>query len=779
MRVTTWILLSSLGLAACGGGGEAPQLGGTGGSSGGATGSNQADLVVDALSGSPLTIEAGGSLSVEDSVRNAGGGAAGPSQLAVYLSVDVAFDSGDLLLGTRSVAALTAGASSSAQGTLSVPASTAPGDYYLLALADADGVVAEGDETNNLRLATGAIVVEQGELPNLAPTQLSVSPASLDAGQSLAVSEAVRNDGDGPAGTFQVGVYLSTDATITPADQLLGLRSVEALAAGALSFGQDDLLVPADTAEGDYFVGVLVDIGGVQAETNEFDNVLLATGQIAVHRPPRPDLRPTLVAFTQTTVEAGQSLTVEDRLINQGVLDAGPFRVGIYLSEDTEITSDDFLLGERTVAGLAIGEESAGQGAYPVPAEAGGGTRYVGLLVDHASVVIEEDETNNALLAAGALVVTIPPLPDMRPTALSVSPSALEEGETVTIVERVINEGTALVGSFRVGVYLSSNPVIATSDVLLGSRVVDGLAIGDSSEAQSEYPLPVGVSAGSWYVGVIVDDLSEWVELQEGDNSLLSPTLIDVTTAPDPHPDLVVEALSTSNNRVLLGGILQVLSTVRNEGDLSAPTFQLGLYLSDDAEVTTEDRLIGQRTIFSLGVGFGSAQSFPYTLPTDLPVGFYHLGAIADYLQAVAENDEDNNVLVASGRVEIYVPPPPAPDLRVKSLAVDLSSLAPGESLTIDDVVENPGDLVAGSTRVAFYLSEDEDVDTSDTLLGVRTVAALAAGEESAGSTTVSLPVGLAAGTWTLAAIVDDLDGVDESDEDNNARTLEETLSVQ
>jgi len=779
MRLTRWILLSSLGLAACGGGGEAPQPGGTGGSAGDTPGGILADLFVESLSVSSTTVEAGGSLSVQDSVRNAGQTAAGASVLAVYLSSDASLDDDDLLLGMRGVPALEPGAASEAQGSLTVPAGTPAGSYRLIAFADAEYDVVEAQELNNLRVAGSALTVVAGPLANLLPSQLSFSPASLDAGQMLSVSEAVRNDGEGAAGTFQVGVYLSLDPVITPSDRLLGLRSVAGLAVGALSFGDDDLLVPVNTPEGAYWVGVLVDVGGTQPELDEFDNAMVASGQVTVHRPPRPDLVAVAVSFGATAIDAGQPLTVANEVQNLGLVDAGAFRVGVYISEDSVITTDDILLGERSLAGLAVGGTSAAQGAFEVPAEIGAGTRYVGLVVDHLGAILEQDETNNVLLAAGTVEVSIPPLPDLRPTALSVSPSVLQAGESVTVVERVINEGTAPATSFRVGVYLSSNPVIATTDVLLGSRVVDGLAMGGSSEAQSSYSLPIGVSEGSWYVGVIVDDLRELAELQEGDGTLLSPTLIDVTAAPDPRPDLVIEAISTPVTRVLSGGSLQVLSTVRNEGDLSSTSFQVGIYISTDAEITTEDLLIGQRTVFSLGVGFGSAQSFPYTIPTDVPLGFYRLGAIADNGQVIAELDEDNNALAASGQVEVYVPPPPAPDLSVTSIAVNTTTLSPGGSLTIDDVVRNGGELASGSTRVAFYLSEDEEVDTTDTLLGVRTVAGLAVGSESSGSTTVSLPADLAVGSWTLAGIVDDTDAVSESNEENNSKSLGDALEVE
>ena len=51
------------------------------------------------------------------------------------------------------VPALAAGALSAGTAAITIPAGTAPGTYYLFAVADGDGAVAETSETNNARLA--------------------------------------------------------------------------------------------------------------------------------------------------------------------------------------------------------------------------------------------------------------------------------------------------------------------------------------------------------------------------------------------------------------------------------------------------------------------------------------------------------------------------------------------------------------------------------------------------------------------------------------------------
>ena len=108
------------------------------------------DLVVSALTG-PWRAAQGTSLVVSDTTRNQGGGAAGASVTRFYLSGNGALDATDVLLGSRAVAALAAGASSLASTSLAIPAGTVAGSYYVIARTDDEGAVVETVETNNTR----------------------------------------------------------------------------------------------------------------------------------------------------------------------------------------------------------------------------------------------------------------------------------------------------------------------------------------------------------------------------------------------------------------------------------------------------------------------------------------------------------------------------------------------------------------------------------------------------------------------------------------------------
>lgn len=107
------------------------------------------DLIVS-ITSAPWPMLAGAPALVKDNVTNRGGGEAGPSVVMFYLSTNYTLEAADQLLAERSTGLLMPGQSSAGSTSMTVPAGTAPGYYYLIAKADAGGAVAESSETNNI-----------------------------------------------------------------------------------------------------------------------------------------------------------------------------------------------------------------------------------------------------------------------------------------------------------------------------------------------------------------------------------------------------------------------------------------------------------------------------------------------------------------------------------------------------------------------------------------------------------------------------------------------------
>lgn len=107
-----------------------------------------------------LAAAAGTNITVSDTTKNRGGGAAPASATGFYLSTNLSVDAADIFLGDRAVPALAAGATDTRSTILSIPATTAASTYYLIAKADYNNGLVETQETNNM-LARGITISAQ------------------------------------------------------------------------------------------------------------------------------------------------------------------------------------------------------------------------------------------------------------------------------------------------------------------------------------------------------------------------------------------------------------------------------------------------------------------------------------------------------------------------------------------------------------------------------------------------------------------------------------------
>ena len=111
------------------------------------------DLTVPTLTG-PATAVRGAAIAVTATTRNTAGGGAETSTTSFYLSTNTTLDAADLFLASRTVPALAPNGSDSVPTSLTIPTTIGTGTHYVIAKADAPGVIAETSETNNTKNLT-------------------------------------------------------------------------------------------------------------------------------------------------------------------------------------------------------------------------------------------------------------------------------------------------------------------------------------------------------------------------------------------------------------------------------------------------------------------------------------------------------------------------------------------------------------------------------------------------------------------------------------------------
>jgi subtilase family serine protease len=686
------------------------------------------DLDITALS-APSAAGAGQSIVIADTVTNQGGGSAEPSLTQFYLSTNTVLDAADTLIGSRNVPALAGGAASSASTTVTIPQDTATGSWYIIAKADGDDVVPETSETNN----TSASWIGIG--PDLVITSLS-APLTTGAGQSIAITEATKNQGGGTTEPSLTQFYLSANSILDSADTLIGGRSVPALGPGASSSGSATIIIPQDTATGYWYIIAKADGEEVVSEISEANNTSAWPFRIG------PDLDITAMS-APTTAGAGQSIVITETTKNQGGGTAATSLTQFCLSANSALDEADTLLGGRNVPALAAGAASSASTTVTIPQDMAGGNWYIIAKADGEEVVEETSETNNTY--AWSIKIGS----DLIITSLSV-PTTAGAGQSIAVTETTKNQGGGTANASLTQFYLSVNGALDAADTLLGGRNVPALASGTTSSASTMVTIPLGTATGSWYLIAKADGEEVVIETSETNNTYSRSIKVG--------PDLAIPSLSAPTSGGA-GQSVTVAETTKNQGGGSAGPSLTQSYLSANTILDASDALIGGRNVPALAAGAMSSASTTITIPQGTATGYWYIIVEADAGAAVAETSETNN---SSARLIMI-----GPDLDVITLSLPTSAGA-GQSIVVTDTVKNIGGGLAASSLTRLYLSTNTTLDASDALIGSRSVPALVAGAMSSGSTTVTIPQGTTAGYWYIIAKADGDDVVAEISETNN-----------
>ncbi len=483
----------------------------------------RSELAVTALA-PPARAAVGKPIALASTVRNTGLAPAGAFSIRFYLSSDGSLDAGDPVLGTRVVAALTAGAQAPATTSLTIPGNVSAGQYHVIAVVDALGQQPELDETNNV--AVSAPFAVEPYRPELAVAALAPPPRGA-VGRPITVQNTLGNAGLAPAGAFSVRFHLSADGVLDAADAVLGVRMLAGLAPGTTSAAATTLTLPGNVSAGQYHVIAVVDALGQQLELDETNDVAVSA-PFSVE-PYRPEL-----GVTALTPPArgglGQLIAVKNTVTNTGLAPAGAFSVRFHLASDATLDASVAVLGVRALGGLAAGATSAVTTSLRLPGNVSAGQYYVIAVVDALGQQPELDETNDVTVS---LPFTVEPYrPELAITALAPPPGGIA-GQLIAIPNTVRNTGLAPAGPFSVRVHLASDATLDSSVAVLGTRAVSGLAAGSASAATTALRLPGNIPAGQYYVVAVVDALGQQPELDETNNITVAGPL--AITSPPPH----------------------------------------------------------------------------------------------------------------------------------------------------------------------------------------------------------------------------------------------------
>ncbi len=708
----------------------------------------QPDLTVQGAQLSPTSGLAGGSTYASSSVYNLSGATASSSNMGYYLSTDAVLDASDVLLGNSYGYAIGVGQSSGHYANLTIPAGTMVGSYYVLFVADYQNQVAESNETNNVSAVSFTVNPPSIDLTIQQP---SLSPTNPAPGTPLNMSCYINNQGNAVAPSSSVGFYLSNDATLDAADQLLTSQYGGQLYVNYPAQRYGTAAVPSGLAPGTYYVLFVADYQNQVAESNETNNVSAVSFTV---NPPGIDLVIQQEQLYPSSTVAGNSVQASCTILNQGNVTAASSAVGFYLSTNLTFDASDVLLSTTTGAALGAYQSNSRYVNPIIPAGTAPGSYYVLFVADPANAVAEVNETNN--VRSLALTIVAPTI-DLTNTSVYLSLTSVTAGSSTQASSYLNNLGNALASPATLGYYLSTNQTLDASDVLLTSNT--GTVYGGSSSARyATLTIPAGTAVGSYYMLFVADYLNQLVESNKTNNLTASPLQVVA-----PAIDLITSQPYLSPNVSSPNGVISTSCYIQNLGNSSASSSNVGYYLSTNTTFDASDVLLLNAPGGVLAAGGYLTRSNNVTVPANTALGSYYVLFVADPTNVVAESNEANNVTsyplqVVAPVIDLYTSQP--------YLSPNVSSA--GNIVQASCYIQNQGNSPASSSNVGYYLSTNTTFDASDVLLLNAPGTALAAGGYSSRYANLTIPTGTAAGSYYVLFVADPLNTVAETNETNN-----------
>lgn len=680
------------------------------------------------------------------------------SKTVLFLSTDSIYDAGDFPLDT-----VAAGAINSLQNayltysTINIPTSFAPGNYYLIAVADFQNTISESNELNNT-MALSVLLVNPFydlgiNLTNTLPDTLYGHLNNTIKCQLFDLSRCPVSK------TESVSFYISTDNVLDTFDiPILVEARIIAPTNSNLTYYTT---IPDYIAGGNYYLIAKIDAANNYADINLQNNISVQPVYVV---PMSFDLQiasATVPATVFTNPGVSQAIAISGVIKNNGLTNVTSVPIGIYFSYDSLLSVDDISVGSLSTSIARQGSSNFSSNYLNIPADTL--RRYLIFAADPSNTIYEYDENNNQFAVPLRVVFNTYDI-----TLTGMSPASLHSYvQSVVQVKVYFNNLTANSANSTVRGYISTDTTVASAvcNAFYPQSVTFRGNQPDSTQLNFAVP---NVARGAYYLVLYADSGNLLSESNLNNNKSFIPISIDSAQ------NDISFASATVNPTSLFTGVSGTFSgQLRNTSSTNsqaAPTV-LSIYASTDTIYQSGDILIGQQTIPTISANGLSSFNTSLAIPAGA-LGYNYILFKCNTTNTVLETNYNNNVVwrqvVISG---------PTYNLYPSNFALNTAlPIYPTTTVSVSCNINNSGNSTVSYSSAKIYLSTDTVFQSGDPLLGTYTINSVVPG----GYFTLSTYFyGInAIGNYYLLIKADAANAITETDETDNWTYLPITITA-
>lgn len=316
---------------------------------------------------------------------------------ALFLSQDDTISSDDIELGSDRTSRFELGDFGRGNFDYTIPDHLL-GTYFLIAAVNYDLDDPEQDVSNNNQ----SIQIEV--LPGLldgfdAAVQSIELPSIIEVDELVEFEWTVENFGNASASSQPVRFVFSRDDELSEDDIIFRNDGTGTLSAAEIHIKLDDFRVPeeysdgTDVLSGVHYIIAVFDPDNLSPDIDVQNNIYTAPVFVLGED---PDLQISNLTLQSTEVQQADYARLSFSFDNiSAFMSDNIAQAGVYLSNDSTITTDDIFLGLSSPSFLFAGRSSDKDVAVQIPDYLAPGSYYIGVIADSMQDSSEQNEDNN------------------------------------------------------------------------------------------------------------------------------------------------------------------------------------------------------------------------------------------------------------------------------------------------------------------------------------------------------------------------------------------------
>lgn len=297
-------------------------------------------------------------------------------------------------------------------------------------------------------------------------TDLSISQNSFVQNfNSVNHNYTIKNIGNKPSGKFEVHYYLSNSPIGSTLDYLIAIDTIANLDSNQTQqISKNINSCEISLLDGRFYPVIIIDKNNEVVEVDELNNRLFKPDSFIVDC--NIDLQ---IENTVVNIVAANQINVRTTIANKGNISSNQFNVLLYLSKNSNHSTVDYILFQDSFSLVQRSSRLIDRNFNLCDMHIPNGDYYLGIIVDSANAIAEKIEINNRYNASQKIAL------DCFIDLTYTNTSFVELNNSLTIDLSVHNIGVISSNSFKIGIYVSTNPMANPLANLLDTIYVNKL----------------------------------------------------------------------------------------------------------------------------------------------------------------------------------------------------------------------------------------------------------------------------------------------------------------